>query len=267
MPWFDSLDADHQAHITSRGWEKLEPDAAAAEAVKAHLSATKMIGVPENQIVRLPKDAQDPTYQSVFDRIVGMATPKTADEYGFDGIKFKDGTDLHDDDVKFVRELSAELKLTTAQSRAVAAKLADRATDFEDAGVTSRAGQLASNIEALRQSWNSEYDAKAFAASEAGKAVGFTPAVLEFMGSLPTPEYIKNMNALVFLGAQMTEAAVHRGGREPTDPSAGMAPDQARAELERLKGDPEWGRKFLAGEAAVLAQFDRLNARIHADLR
>lgn len=265
--WYSTLDADHQGHITSRGWEKLDPAQAAAEAVKAHFSATKLIGVPETQVLRLPKDAQDPTYQAAFDRIVSMGTPKTADEYGFDGIKFKDGSDLDADDVAFVRSLASELKLTSHQARQVAARLADRAEAYATSETEGNAGRFQTNLEALRQSWNTEFDQKSFAAQRASEAVGFSPEVIEYMKTLPTPEYIKNMNALVYLGAQMTEASLHRGGREPEDLSAGMNPQQATAELERLKQDPEWGRKFLAGDAATLRQFDQLNAKMHAELR
>ncbi|MGH3511451.1 MAG: hypothetical protein ACRDRB_04155 [Pseudonocardiaceae bacterium] len=267
VAWHSTLDADHQAHITSRGWEKLDPAAAAAEAVKAHLSATKLIGVPETQLLRLPKDAQDPSYQGVLDRVLGMATPKTAEEYSFDGIKSKLGADLTTDELAFVRGIASELKLTTGQARIVAAKLVDRTEGAATQQAEGSAGRLASNIEALRQAWNTEYDQKVFSAQSAGEQVGFTPEVFKYMGSLPTQEYIKNMNALVFLGAQMTEASLHRGGRQPEDLSAGMNPQQASAELDRLKGDPAWGKKFLEGDAATLLQFDRLNARMHAELR
>ncbi len=125
--WFETLDAETLAHATAKGWNVPDAAAAAAAAVKAHHGAEKLIGHPADQVLKLPKDAADPSYQSVYDRVVGMSTPKDPAEYKFDGVKFKDGTDLAEEDRTFVRKMATKYKLPTTVAAGIAADLAARA--------------------------------------------------------------------------------------------------------------------------------------------
>jgi hypothetical protein len=266
-PWYSTLDADHQTHVTSRGWEKLDPTAAAHEAVKAHVAATQKLGLAPEQVLRLPKDASDPSYQSVYDRVVGMGAPKTPEEYTFDGVRFKDGSSLAEDDAKFVRDLATKHKLPVHVARSLASDFAARADAMIENEGSSAAVTKAANDAALHQAWNTDYETKAFSASRAAEAVGFSPAVLAAMAGLSPPEYVKNMNALVFLGSQLTEATILRGGGTPQDTTVGLSPEQAEGRLAELKQDAAWREKFLANDTTVLAEFNKLNAIMHAPLR
>ncbi len=232
--WYSTLDADHQAHITSRGWEKLEPAAAAAEAVKAHRAAMQM-----------------------YDRVAGDI-PKSPDEYKFDGIKFKDGTDLQVDDVEFLRKVATDYKMPVSAARGLATALTERVNAAMDAEGASSAVSQAANQTALRQSWAAEYDRRSFTATRAVEAVGFSPEVLAYMASLPPEKYIANMNALVTIGSQLTEAAILRGGGAPTDQTAGMSREQAGARLDELKGDRATALKYLDGDRETVALFNKL---------
>lgn len=248
-PWFSTLDADHQAHVTAKGWNALEPAAAAAEAAKAHFEAQKLMGVPADQLIRVPKDAADPNYQAIYDRIVGMNTPKTPEEYKFDGIKFKDGSDLAPEDVKWVRDLAVKYKLPVNAAAGIAADLAAR-TDNDTATSTaaSETTKAANNV-ALRQAWGADYDQKVFSATRAGEAIGFTSDVLAYMASLGSEAYVKNMNALVSLGNQMQEAVLLRGsGGQSRDVTTNLSADEAENRLVANMKDPEWRKKALSGE-------------------
>ena len=66
MEWFEEgLDADHLTEITAKGWNKpLTPDVARSMA-QAHRAATQLLGVPTDQLMRVPKDASDPLYPTI----------------------------------------------------------------------------------------------------------------------------------------------------------------------------------------------------------
>ncbi len=263
MPeWFEGLDQELLDHATKKGWNKpLDPEVATG-ILKSHFNAEKMTGVPADQLIRVPKGPDDPNYQSVYERIAGLGTPKDPSGYDFSPVRFKDGSPLEADDVDFVRGLAAELKLPVHAARVIAAKLADRTEAVTAAGaaITETGKQM--NDAAIRAAWGQDYDQKAFSATRAAEAVGFTPEVLAAMAKLPPTEYVVNMNALVKLGTQMNEAAMLRGGRAPTDTTAGMTPEQARARIDELRTDQRWLQQFAAGDSAAQALFRQLTERM-----
>jgi hypothetical protein len=256
--WFQGLDADVQAHIVNRGLDKLEPAAAAAQAAKDHFAAQKVIGIPAEQVIKLPKDATDPSYQAIFDRVVGMSTPKTPEEYNFDGVQNKAGAKIADADAAFVRDIAVKYKLPLAAARGLASDLVLRGEATGTAQASATELNRAANNVALRTSWGGEYDAKAFAATKVAEAIGFTPEVLAAMAALPAEGYVKNMSALASLSSQLNEATILRGGNPVSDPTAGYSQEQARARLNDLRNDREWGRKYLAGDVAINDEFQKL---------
>lgn len=256
--WFSGLDADMQSHIVGRGWDKMEPAAAAAEAAKSHYAAQKLIGHKPEDIIRLPKDATDPSWQTAFDRIASMATPKTPEEYTFDGIKSKDGKDLGDPDVKFLREVAAKYKLPITAARGLAADIVARHDmTVEAAGSASQLTKEANNV-ALRTAWGGNFDQNDFAANRAAEAVGLPAEAMEAIKMLPTDKHVATMNAFLKLSQQLNEATILRGGSPVRDPTAGLSQDQARERLNTLRNDMEWGRRFLAGDADANEEFQKL---------
>lgn len=259
--WYEGLDADHQATVAAKGWNKpLTPEIAVAIA-QAHRAAEKHIGVPADQLLRLPKDATDPAYQGIYDRVVGMAVPKDAAGYTFDDVRFKDGTPLDDADKKFVADLALANKLTPTAARAVAAAFASRADmQVADDGAKSALLRQSNNV-ALRQAWGADYDQKAFAASKVIDAAGLPKAVLDFVEGLPAPDYIQAMNGLTAMSGALNEAAMLRGGRTP-DPNAGLTPQAAQERLTALQSDPKWAAAYWAGEAGAREVWAQLTSII-----
>lgn len=249
--WFDGLDPELKTHVTGRGWDKLEPAAAAAEAAKSHFGAQKLIGHPPDQVVKLPKDATDPAFQSVYDRIVGMATPKTAEEYVIDG-----------PEAPFVKELALKHKLPLDAARGIAEGLTARNTATAGERANAAETAKAANQVALRTAWGGEYDQKAFSATRVAEAIGFTPEVLASMAALPADQYVKNMNALASLSSQLNEATILRGGNSVRNPDAGLDANGAQAQLDALKQDRAWTQKYLAGDVDANNRFMQLTTII-----
>jgi hypothetical protein len=261
--WFSTLDADTQAHITGKGWEKLEPAAAAAEASKAHLAAQKFIGVPAEQLLKLPKDAADPTFQAAYDRIFGMVTPTTADAYKFDGVKFKDGSELDAGDVDFVRNLAVKFKLPTTVAAGIAADLAARSDTADGEAAAAVETTKAANNAYLRAAYGADHDFKLFGAQRAVEASGLPASILDHIMTLPQEEYRKGVDALVALGQRMNEVPMHRGTGSPiVDPTLGLTPDAAAERLKAFTTDVGLRAKFLANDTETVANWTKLTSII-----
>lgn len=257
-PWFSTLDADMQSHVTGRGWDKMDAAAAALEAAKSHYAAQKLIGVPPESVIKLPKDATDPSWQSAYDRVAGMALPKTPEEYTFEGVQTKDGKALGDADTKFLRDVATKYKLPITAARGLAADIVARHEMTAEAAGSATALTRESNQVALRTAWGGAFDQNDFSATRAAEAVGLTSEVMDAMKALPADKYIANMNALLKLSQQLNEATILRGGSPVRDPTAGLSQEAARERLNALRSDKVWGAKYLAGDADANAEFQKL---------
>lgn len=249
--WFGKLDADLQSHITGRGWDKLDGGAAAAEAARSHMAAQKLIGVPPESVIRLPKDATDPSYQGIYDRVVGMGVPAKAEDY-------KLPATVSEADQEFVRAVALKYKLPEAAAQGLAADLRERGEGSTAAAANAAETTKAANQVALRTAWGGQYDQNAFSATRAAEGIGFTAEVLSAMAGLPAEKYVANMNALLKLSQQLNEATILRGGNPVRDPTAGFTQEQARARLNQLRDDSAWAKKYLAGDADANAEFQKL---------
>lgn len=244
MPeWFEGLDAPLLEHVTAKGWNKPAGEVISALAV-AHHEAQKFIGSDPASLIRLPKDATDPSYQGLYDKVVSLAVPPDPNGYKFDDVRFKDGTAIREEDAAFFRDVAAKNKMTPAQARNLAAAWAER-RDNEAAGSAGNAlAAKQANDTALRVRWSSDYDQKAFSASKAIDALQAMGVKVSLDG-LDTAGYIAAHDGLVALGAQLNEATIHRGGGIVSNPTNGMTPEAARARFDELKQNREWVGKAL----------------------
>src|SRR5258708_38450661 len=92
-PWYTGVtgvDQEMVGHWTNRGWINKTAPEIAVEATKAAREAQAYVGVPAEQLVRLPKDPKDELgWKQVWQR---FGVPKEAKEYDFTPVKFADGT-------------------------------------------------------------------------------------------------------------------------------------------------------------------------------
>src|SRR5688572_23977637 len=68
--WADGLDADTKGWVTGKGFDKLDATAALPELIKGYRGAEKTLGVPADQILRLPgKDAKPEDWRGVYTKL------------------------------------------------------------------------------------------------------------------------------------------------------------------------------------------------------
>ncbi len=251
--WFETLEPEILAHAATKGWNTPDAAAAAAAAIKAHHGAEKLIGAPPEQVLRLPKDATDPTFQAAYDRIFGMVTPKTPEDYKFDGI------DLPEPDQQRVRDLAVKHKLPPTVALDFAAELTSRTAAATADAVAAAETTKAANAAHLRMAYGADHDLKLFSAARAVDAAGLPTSIMAHIATLPAEEYRKSMDALVALGQRMNERPMHQGtGMPMVDPTAGLTPDQAQIRLQQFTDDPTLRAKYIARDSATLDEWTKL---------
>ncbi len=260
--WYSGFDEPTKAYISSRGLADKDPAAAFLDTAKAHQEAQAYIGVPKEQLLKLPKaDAPPEEWDAVYEK---LGYSKNADDYKLDTLKHADGTDVGDSFKDFVRAQAAELKLSPAAT----AKLAEAVLRHNESGTEAQtAAQTADAtkaLEQLRQSWGPNYEANKVIADNAYAAMmskaGFTQeqmtAAIQKLGE--TTGKAETMQMLLAVGTAMGEDKFVGGG----GPSGDLGPrnaEQAVARIAELKADTTWVGRYLAGGTAENKEMNDLH--------
>jgi hypothetical protein len=253
--WHEGLDPETVTHITSRGWDRLDPAAAARAAASGHRAATQAIGAPPESVVRLPKDGTDPNYKAIYERVSSLGAPADAAGYTFDGVKFQDGTPLGDTFATMLREVAHAHHLPAH----VAADIASRFVSFADKEAATEATRstemVAANKGMLAQQWGSNAEQYLFLA-EKGRQVLQLPE--DFLNAVArTAGYSKVMDGLRSVGARLAEPELLRGNNAPGNEA--VTREQATQRLEALKQDAGWIKRWASGDTVARDELANLN--------
>jgi hypothetical protein len=253
-PWWSALDAEHQGHVQNKGWEKLGPAEAAIELTKAWKGAEKLIGIPKDELLRMPK-ADDAEAQKAFWGKLGAK--EKAEEYQFTG-----QDKLDPKLVETARAAAFELRIPADKADAFMQKFV--AYEGSRAEANAAAATVAKNLELekLRASWGPNYDVNLLAAQRAASTIpGITPEAVTALES--TAGYSVVMEMFRNLDARMGEAKFHTGDSTTIAPA--MTYEQAVAEKADLMRDKVFVNKWIndgdrSPQRVKIAELDRLIA-------
>jgi hypothetical protein len=254
-PWFEAFDPEIKGHMQNRGLDKLDPAAAALEAIKAHRAAEKRLGAPADELVRFPKDPGDAAWGDVFKR---LGRPDAADGYDFSPVKRADGSSLPEPLVASMRAAALKANLPAG----AALQMVDAFVKHMDGSSTEAATQAgfkaAADMEALKTNWGPNYDTNLFVAKRAAEVLGIPPDAIAALEK--TAGFSTTMETMRKLGVAMGEARIIQG--DVTHNPAAMTVEQAQARLADLKNDQAWLNKWANGGVEQKDEFTRLTAII-----
>lgn len=257
-PWYGTPDPETLGYLQARGLDKMKPNEAALAAVKAHREAEKLIGAPADQIIRLPKDANDVEgWNKVNQRLGTPADPK---EYDFAAVKRTDGSDLGEEEVEAIRAIAHELQLPKGKAAILAQRLAKIADTEIEKGEVEYNGKIAAETEALKTNWGNNFAANKVVAENTAKSLGVSA---EELASLERGlGYAKVMEMFRQVGTKIGEDKFVQSGGGNKGP---MTKDEAAFRLSQLEKDSIWWDKFNKGDVMAVKEFNDLT-RIQAGL-
>lgn len=255
--WYGGYDADTQSHLTGRGWDKLTVDQAAAQAIKAHREAEKMIGVPAENLLRAPKDANDKENLAKIHARLGVPTdPK---EYTFDGLKRASGEDVAPEFVEKVRGLAAKYNLPKDSARALAADLVAEEDSRDKTATTAYEQKLIAEREKLDKDWGANKATNLIVAQNAAAKLGLTPEEVSALEK--TTSYSRVMEMFRQIGTRIGE---DKFVNRDTPGTGALTAEEAQSKLDALGKDGEWMKKFDNGDVEANAMFNNLTKIIAA---
>ena len=265
--WFDSLPEEDKAYIATRGLTEKDVLEAFRETAKAHREAQSYMGVPNEQLLKLPgPNARPEEWDTVYQRLGYSTNP---DDYKFDGLKFPDGKDVPAALTDHVRAQALALHLSPTAAKQLAEQTIAFTAGQAQAQTSEQQIEAARTTERLRASWGPNYQAnmtiadRAYAAMMA--AAGFDQATMT--ASMQKFKEIQGtegvLQLLLAVGQRIGEDGFVRGGGAPPDPGALIASaQQAQARKTELMTDKEWAKRYLAGGLTEVREMATLNERI-----
>lgn len=255
--WFDGKTQDQEliGHIQNRGWDKKDAVTVALEAATAHRNAEKHIGIPADQIIRMPKLDDPAAVKSV---MVRLGAPEDASKYDFSRVKKSDGTDLDASQVDLFRGIARDNFLPQVAAEKMATALIKAGSDAAVKRAAEEAANLKIEQDALDKNWGANKQANSFiaqqAASKFGSKIAAAVAALEGKAG-----YAAVMEMMLEFGLKTGEDKfVNRpgGGTGNNEP---MTISGAKASKADLMRDQAFVARFNSGDTEARKQMAALD--------
>lgn len=258
-PWYDGHDAELIGHYQNKGWDKLTPAEAAREAARAHREAERFVGVPADQVVRLPKDASDTEGLNALQLRLGR--PQAKDGYDLSGVKFSDGSDLDNGFADTFKDLAFRAGLSNDRAVEVAQGFAKFLEGQDAAETAERTARLETDRAELKKNWGSNYDAMMLVAKNAAAKLGVTPEGINALEGQIGYKAVMEMFANV--GSKIGEDKFVNS-INPNAPGV-MTREQAVARKAELMNDTAWTKRYLDGDTSANRELQALLTIIVGD--
>lgn len=260
-PWHQGLDAETIGLLQNRGVKLDDPKEAVGNLGKAYREATSKLGVPPDQLIRLPRaDAPEAEIKSFWQR---LGAPADAKEYDFGEVKYADGEALDAGDAETLRALFSRVNLPKSVAHEIVKGIIKMADDDESRETTSRATAAETEKAALQKEWGGtaeRYDANLFIAKQGAKALGLTPEQVNALESVTG--YAAIMKAMHRVGVLNKEDRFVAGGNGS---NGLMSREQASARKTELMADKAWTERYMKGDTQARGEMLNLNRIITGD--
>lgn len=256
-PWYGDLSADPDI----KGYAELKQWKTPAEALKAARDAERMIGVPKDELIRLPKDAKPEDLNQVYDR---LGRPKSPDEYKFESPAGADP--------EFEKAMRAVIHAEGLnQKQATSLQTAMNAYGAKQAAAAEQALQakIAAEDEQLHREWPGDtYPQRAEMARRAFQQ--FSADIFDAKSTDEDREAVfkqfdqilgpaKTLKIFAKIGEQLGGGNGARFvGDRPSGSNFAMTPAAAKERIAELETDKEFGKRYLDGDKAAAKQMDDL---------
>src|ERR1700688_303922 len=251
--WTTALDAETQGYLSNRGWDKLTPAEAAANAAKAHREAERFVGAPSDKLVRLADPTNPAGYRAMWGR---LGAPGEAAKYDLSNAKTATGEGLDPALVTRLQTAFDEANVPLSAAQQVAQSLAKYRDETTAASVAEAAALDATNKADLARSWGPNADNNLFVAKKAAEKLGVTPEVVQGLEKLQG--YAKTMEMFRQIGEQMGEARFITNTTPGGVNTGAFTREGATEKLNELKSDTAWTARYLAGGQAEARQMQAL---------
>lgn len=243
-PWYKGKVDDVMVGIwQNRGLHDKDAATVAIEMTKAHAEASKFLGVPANELARLPKAGDAEGTKALMQK---LGAPADAKDYDFSSVKIGDKPLAEAN--KALEDMLRATAAGTFMPKDAATKLAGEIVGFlqkqTTAEVAAKEAALLEEKAALAKNWGANAAVNKLMAQNAAKALGIDEATVAALESVAG--YSKVMEMFRQIGSKIGEDTFVGGG-SGAGKGGVMTREQAIAKKNELMADAAWVARYMAG--------------------
>jgi hypothetical protein len=245
--WADALDPDLKGWASGMGLDKLPERDALAKVLPMYRGAEQKLGVPADQILRMPKDENDlDGYRAIMAK---LGAPEKPEDYGIAAPEGQAGEFL-----KTATGWFHELGIPKRAASALAEKWNGHMSAMAEAEAGKWDQRFEQEITGLKGEWNADYDKNVDLAKRVMRATGFASPELQAIERALGPAAM--LKGFVKFASSIGEHRFVEGG---ANTNFGMTPESARQRITDLQKDADWMSKYISGDADKKAEWTRLH--------
>lgn len=247
-PWFDSFEPDVKNFAAVKQWK--DP----SEAVRSFMNAEKLLGVPAESVIKMPKAEDTEAWGKVYDK---LGRPAKAEEYNLPVVEGDDGAFA-----KIAADWMHKAGLNTQQAQALAKMNNEYAAQMKAKMAEDYQAKTNAEQATLKTEWGAAYEKKTAGARAVAKEFGITGEVVDAMeGAMGFAGVMRFMDSLAAKVGEDKFVSGSSGGSL----SGVMTPDQAKGQITALKADAAFTTKYLNGDAEARARMNHLHKMAYPD--
>lgn len=246
-PWHDGVEAETLGFWQNKGLPLEDPKAFGMKLTELYKGAEKFIGVPPDQVVKLPKADASPTDLRAFYERLGA--PKEAKDYDLTAVK---DASVAEAMRASMHERGLPKEAASAVAKAVATAL-EAKTTADNAVTTAKLAEQKAN---LTKNWGDKFAFNHLQAIEGARRLGITPeGVKALEGQIG---YDGIMEAMRKIGANTREDTfIEKPAGGPQGDVTTL--EGAKARKAELMSDNAWVTRYNSGGVPERREMDRLN--------
>lgn len=252
QPWYAGYDQESQGWLQNRGLDKLPADQALPELVKGFRAAEKHIGVPADQLLRLPKEGDAAAWDATYSKLGRPADPSKYD------LKLPEGADSKF--VDWARGTFHKLGLNNEQANKLLSGYNEYAASHVQAMEADYSAKIEAEAAVLKKEWGAAEEKNVQVARGAFKELGIPGEAIDALEN--TLGYAGVMKMFYKIGAAFGENKYTAGG--PAGFGNVKTPAAAQQQIQQLRMDQTFVKKLQAGDVAAKKEWDDLHAQAFA---
>lgn len=239
--WYAGIsDEGLRGYVQTKGFK--DPAALAG----AYQNLEKLVGVPQDRLLKLPDKPDAPEWDSIYNRL-GRPDKPEGYELKFDG------------DDALAKRMSAAMHKAGIPKGAAAALNEEwngYVTELIQQNETAQKERDAAELTALKGKWGAKYDENVELGRRAGREFGLSEQ--EFQSISASLGSGKTLELFQRIGSKLGEAAPFNPAGGGGSSGFGMTPEGAKARIQALTQDQGWTAKYLNGDVAAKDEMARL---------
>lgn len=249
--WHAGLDADTQGWVQNKGWDKLAPDHALPEIVKSFRNTERYIGVPADQLLRVPKEGDMAAYNAVYDKLGRPAKPE---EYQLEIPKEADPSFK-----EWAQKTFHGMGLNGRQANELLKSYTAYTEGRVQAAQAEYETKIAADTTKLKSEWGAAEAKNTQIARGAARDLGISAEAIDALEQVLG--FAGVMKLFHNIGQKFGEDKFV-GGMDAAATQA-KAPPAALAQIQALRSDKDFVSRLMAGDVAAKKQWDDLHAQAY----